>query len=180
MLRFRACMAVVLCLLLAACDSGAPVAGPTPTATAPPSTAFNELGIEARLPGTAWSDIPYDIPGAEAYGRLSGGNRLFFFAMRTTEEAGSNAELQEYAGSFAGAAMVPPYTIERAEFQGYPSYAVEGILKLPTVDEDYRARVNFFTAHDKVHVVGAGARTAEWSDGGQAQVDTILKSVRVR
>jgi hypothetical protein len=180
MRRSSILLLIGLCLVLAACDGGAPVAVSTPTPTSPPTTTFDELGIEAELPGTNWRDIPYNIDDAEAYGKMRGDNQLLFFAVRTSQQVNTDAELKVLTDGFARGAMVPPYTVERAEFQGYPSYVLEGVLKMPTVSEDYRTRINFFTAHDKVHIVGAGATIGEWTATGEDLVTQILSGVRVR
>jgi hypothetical protein len=169
-----------LCLVLAACDAGDQAAGSTPSPTLPRVTVFKELGIEAELPGTGWIDIPYDMEDAEANGKLSTDNQLIFFVIRPNTEVKTDAEMKEVVDGFAHGGMVPPYTIERAEFQGYPSYVLEGVLNMPSINSDYRMRINFFTAHEKVHIVGAGTTLPGWTSTGKDQVSQLLNSVRVR
>jgi hypothetical protein len=185
---------IVLCLVLAACDSGDQARGSTPSPSSPtpptsptsstssPVTTFKELGIEAELPGIGWTDIPYNIEDAEAYGKLSADNQLQFFVFRPRTDIKTDAELKELADGFAHGGMDPDFTVEKADFQSYPSYLLKGVMNMttPTFNADYQMRVYIFTLNEKAYIVGAGAMIDE---GGSAQVemvDKILSSVRVR
>jgi hypothetical protein len=183
-----------LCFVLAACDSGDQARGSTPSSTSPTPqtsltarassamTVFKELGIEAELPGTGWQDIPYNIEDVEAYGKLSADNQLQFFVFRPNTDIKTDAELKELADGFAHGGLDPDFTIEKADFQSYPSYRLEGVQNLiwPTFTADYQVRVFLFAVKERAYILGAGAMIDE---GGAAQVDMvdkILSSVRVR
>jgi hypothetical protein len=185
-------MLIGLCLVLVACDAGDRAAGSTPSPTSPsssptsstssPVTTFKELGIEAELPGTGWTDIPYNIEDAEAYGKLSADNQLQFFVFRPRTDIKSDAELKELADGFAHGGMDPGFTVEKADFQSYPSYLLKGVMNMttPTFNADYQMRVYFFTLNEKAYIIGAGAVKDEGGSSQEEMVDKILSSVRVR
>jgi hypothetical protein len=191
-------MLVLINIALSACDTGDQARGSTPSSTSPsssptsmpsspsspasPVTVFKELGIEAELPGTGWIDIPYNNEDSEAYGKLSADNQLQFFVFRPYTDIKTDAELKELADGFAYGGTDSTYTVEKAEFLGYPAYVLEGVQNMitPTFTADYQMRVYLFTVKERAYIIGAGAMIDE---GGSAQVDMvdkILSSVRVR
>jgi hypothetical protein len=197
-LLYSVALLVLINLALAACDAGDQGAGSTPSSTSPassststssspsspssPVTVFKELGIEAELPGTGWIDIPYNNEDSEAYGKLSADNQLQFFVFRPHTDIKTDAELKELADGFAYGGTDSTYTVEKADFQSYPSYRLEGVQNLitPTFTADYQVRVYVFAVKERAYILGAGAMVDE---GGSAQVDMvdkILSSVRVR